>query len=144
MQNAKEECPILQKAWRRHFRASPAACTCTRLWMGKFYPGFSTRPFLLFWVFAGPCNTSDIIYDANRKRVEAVIGEASITITIQNKKNSRSAKLQSAKWLGWKDLNPRNARARIWCLTTWRHPNIKSPKGLWNKMAGLDGFEPSE
>ena len=27
-------------------------------------------------------------------------------------------------WLGWLGSNQRNARVKVWCLTTWLHPNI--------------------
>ena len=28
-------------------------------------------------------------------------------------------------WLGWQDSNLRNDRVKVYCLTTWRHPNIE-------------------
>ena len=27
-------------------------------------------------------------------------------------------------WLGWEDSNRRDARVKVWCLTTWLQPNI--------------------
>ena len=28
------------------------------------------------------------------------------------------------QWLGWPDLNRRDARVKVWCLTAWLHPKI--------------------
>ena len=39
-----------------------------------------------------------------------------------NKKVSTFKILTS--WLGWEDSNRRNARVKVWCLTTWLQPNI--------------------
>lgn len=43
--------------------------------------------------------------------------------------------LHSEKWLGHLDSNQGNARFRVWCLTTWLHPN--------KNMADSEGLEPS-
>ena len=63
----------------------------------------------------------------------------------------------ASRWLGWKDLNPRNDGARTRCLTPWLHPSIWFDKvrclgsrGLilrdprTPRLVGMEGFEPSE
>ena len=40
-------------------------------------------------------------------------------------------------------FEPTNARIKILCLTTWRHPNTMSCQPLFN-MAGVVGFEPTQ
>ena len=42
---------------------------------------------------------------------------------------------RALKWLGRLDSNQGNARFRVWCLTTWLHPN--------KNMADSEGLEPS-
>ncbi len=42
----------------------------------------------------------------------------------QNKKAPTNVETFSF-WLGWEDSNRRDARVKVWCLTTWLQPNIK-------------------
>ena len=47
---------------------------------------------------------------------------------------------------GMAGLEPTNARVKVWCLTTWRHPNVCPGKvRLYQlkKMGWVKGFEPS-
>ena len=55
----------------------------------------------------------------------------------QNKK-SLNSRWNFLFWLGWEDSNRRDARVKVWCLTTWLQPNIKFKYLGW-KM----GLEPT-
>lgn len=101
--------------------------TLTKPWKSKLVPTAGIEP-ATFWLQVS-CTT---YYAKSAFGLDERIW--TFDRLIPNQELSQT-KLHPEKWLGHLDSNQGNARFRVWCLTTWLHPN--------KNMADSEGLEPS-